>query len=125
MATFYSTSVDGSGVGLFVSPPGGVPANATYRADFDAATNASLIADFQNNNQPFAFVGGTLCKSGVPVTFQPGTAYFQALARLPEMTGKLAAVKAGQGSLSSEDQADIAALTFRVVSALRSSGAIP
>lgn len=112
MATFYSTSVDGSGVALFVSPPGSVPNNVTYRRDFDASTNAAVIADFNNSSQAFSFVGGTLVKNDVPVTFQPDGHYFEARQRAAALLQKLTAVKQGSASLSGEDLADAIAIAF-------------
>lgn len=115
MATFYSTSVNGTGVALALNAtgPGSPPSSGiTYRKDFDTATNSAIVADFTVNSQSFAFVAGTLVKGETPATFNPDGLYFEAKQRAAILLAKAKEVKAGNASFSGEDLADAMAITF-------------
>lgn len=47
----------------------GVPGAATNVVNFDDATNAATLAEFDTNCNRFAFISGVLNRDGVPVLF--------------------------------------------------------
>lgn len=108
MATFFSTSADGTGVGYATADtgPNAAPPNSTFRKDFDAATNAAVIAQYQANSALYSFSGQGLNRDGVPVEFAPDGLYFAAKRNAPALLAKAKQVKAGNASFSSEDFAD-------------------
>jgi len=111
-AAFF-TDAAGSLAGLFRStdqPPTTIPSDARYVVEFDPDTNAGLIAQYGADSNAFAIAGNTLTVNGVVATINPGSAVYEAEARLPGVVSKL---QNTTDPLTREELADVLTVLLR------------